>query len=47
MAFPRTDTQQLIKEHNNFLNHKADVLVPVIGTALIILEKDFNLKPPL
>ncbi|MDQ3970138.1 MAG: ATP-binding protein [Thermoproteota archaeon] len=47
MAFPRTDTKQLIKEHNNFLNHKADALVPVIGEALIILEKDFNLSPSL
>ena len=44
MAFPRTDAQQLIKDHNNFLNHKADSLVPVIGKALIILKKDFSLK---
>lgn len=47
ISIPRSNEQALILEHNQFLNQKSDLLVPLIGKACEILEKDFSLKRPI
>jgi hypothetical protein len=47
ISIPRSNEHALILEHNQFLNQKIRLLVPLIGKACEILEKDFSLKRPI
>lgn len=46
-ALPLSNLPQLAKEHNEFINQKAEVLKPLIEKAIRILEEKFALKNPL
>ncbi len=47
ISTPRTDLNQLVKEHNEFMNGQIDFLIPINEKAMDILEKRFNLQNPL
>lgn len=42
-----TNKNQLVKEHNEFINEQVDFLVSLIMEAISILEKEFSLRNPL
>lgn len=47
MAVPLSNSRDLVKEHNEFINQKVEVLKPLIEKAIKILEEKFALKNPL
>lgn len=47
VALPIANKNQLVKEHNEFINQNVDSLIPFIAGAISILEKKFYLKNPL
>lgn len=47
VVLPLSNKVSIVKEHNKFINDRADFLVPLLHTALSILESKFDLVNPL
>jgi len=46
IALPLSNKENIIKNHNEFINSQADFLVPKLRDAIKILERDFGLVNP-
>jgi Putative DNA-binding domain len=45
-ALPLSNSMEITRHHNEFLNDKAQFLIPIIYKAIQIIEQDFGLKNP-
>lgn len=47
VALPLSNSTQLTKEHNEFINSQVDALKPLILNAISILEEEFDMENPI